>query len=1357
MRAGGDRDCISSQEERAVELANKNSFGTVLPFASVNKVSVEGPKCGGNVSNDVYDMITGLHLPLASTRRTTSVVTHEHKAMSDRTRTACGVPDDETGGVDEVTRLHPKRGDLIGATPRDCHSAMAITNGTKGYDEHEVEKTWVQTPANMKGISTRVSNGYDENENDDGHAVEERRHGGLEEDLPSRIRVDDKRGGRAPHPDMLVCKGNSSEGGSAAHWVTAGEYDEWAGASDESEHERVVLLTSVNEDEIEYHQEVDKDHDEDEEEKENDVVESNKGVSMIEDKENEEVCVVANIATKVVEKPWMTVNVIINGVEMTAIHDTGAEVSVIQSAWAKKTQLKIEKAELPSRILNPNGEEFRCDGVAVEKILIGGQPRRVTLVVVEDIDIPLILGQDFLQEHEVTLNCGQGAVWYGQELIPTLPVKKKSKKIYRATNGVGLALEEHLSLAKGQIAVVKCALLENTTRWSKGWTWIVEPFEKLERELGIAIPTALVEFRGDGKIFLGIANLSESTVTMQSGMVIARLRTLAQDVTVNSIKSTKESQDQQDMEVPTQPIDAERLSKFAETIDLKLKDNEMLDEKQKEDYKAMMLRHIDVLSAEKLGTVKNTVFDINVEGATPVRHKDRRWSQPELAIMKKEIETLTKMGLIEPADGEWASRLVMVTKKDGSTRVCVDFRAVNKLCKMDAYPSPSVEGTLDQLSGACWFTSFDAEKGYYQVAMTERAKEVSAFRCPFGYFRFTKMPFGMKNAGATFQRMMDMVLRGLSWKCCMVFVDDVVVYSRSWEEHLRDVDLVLTKFREFGITLNLKKCMLALNQLPFLGHIISPQGISPDPAKVKAVKDFIRPFSVVGLRSLLGMAGQLRKFVKNYALIVRPLNAMLANSKASAWKAGTVWTQVELEAFEKLKEALSDETILIHPDFEQPFMLWCDASVEGAGAVLTQHKDGDARPVAYASSVFNKAQRNYSTTQREGLAVVWAVAHYRPYIHGSPTIVVTDHSALTWILSLKEPSARLARWTMALMDYDLTFIHRPGKGNAIADALSRIKSREMGVDPEEVAQSIDPVVVGTVRSVMTPKTKLKTHGLGGADMDTWKKAQRTDPSWGPMIKFLEDDELPQDEKQARWISVRSDEFTILNGLLVKVKLTTKDGASDSDTVLVVPRTMSGRVMNRFHDDKAEGGHLGFTRSYAKIKEAYWWPRMYHDIKGWITSCVRCQSIGKTGTQKATIGGHVVGENPFDCIAMDLLAMPESWAGNKYVLVVMDYATRYAIAAPVKDKTAKTVAAALLQHVLLIHGPARRLLSDNGKEFKNVVVAELCRLTNMARVFTSPYHAQCDGMNTLSHKMLPLEVTFQIRNFLPYRNILPTDA
>ena len=764
-------------------------------------------------------------------------------------------------------------------------------------------------------------------------------------------------------------------------------------------------------------------------------------------------------------KNGLDVKVTLKGVSITAMHDTGAEVSVIRMDWAARTGVKILPMEPTLKVLNPNGVSLISLGVVHEKLLIGEKERSCSLIVVADIDVPMLLGQDFLEEHQVTLNCGQGIVWYANERIPTVPVKRQVRKRYRATNGVGLAIEEALSLNPGQVATVRCMVMENTQRWCPGWAWVVDPIGSVHG-MGAVVPDALVEYHDDEGMVLAVMNLSEERISMKRHTLVGKLRTIPLEAKIRSVQAIGSVP-----ELTT--TTTESRAKFKDVVQEKFLKNENLTEQQKEEFLHLLLKYQDVLYAEHLGTVKSALFDINVDGAKPIRQRDRRWSQVELAVMKREIETLTKLGLIEPASGEWASRIVMVTKKDGSIRMCVDFRAVNQLCKMDAYPTPLVERTLDQLNGSCWFTSFDAEKGYYQVAMKERAKEISAFRCPFGYFHFTKMPFGMKNAGATFQRMMDMVLKGLAWQCCMVFVDDVVVYSKTWEEHLRDVEQVLQKFKECGITLNLKKCLLAQNQLPFLGHVVSKEGIKPDPSKVKAVKDFQRPSTVTELRSFLGMTGQLRKFVKDYAMIARPLNGMLAEARTPVWRGGSTWTKEECEAFEKLKEVVTDEAMLAHPNFELPFVLWCDASDYGTGAVLTQEVEGVSRPIAYASGVLNKAQRNYSTTQREGLAVVWATAHFRAYIHGIPTVVVTDHSALTWILSVREPTSRLARWAMALMDYDLTFIHRPGKSNVIADALSRLKSRDGSQEnPEENGEALEPVFVGRVRATGNPRTKI---------------------------------------------------------------------------------------------------------------------------------------------------------------------------------------------------------------------------------------------------------------------------------------------
>jgi hypothetical protein len=254
--------------------------------------------------------------------------------------------------------------------------------------------------------------------------------------------------------------------------------------------------------------------------------------------------------------------------------------------------------------------------------------------------------------------------------------------------------------------------------------------------------------------------------------------------------------------------------------------------------------------------------------------------------MKEQIDMLQKMGMIEESDSDWASRLVLVTKKDGSTRVCVDYREVNKLTKRDAYPAPQIEQTLDQLRRAKHFSSLDGEKGYYQVKMTNHAKEVTAFRSPFGLFQFTRMPFGVTNAPAVFQRLMDKVLRGLTWKCCMVYLDDVVIYSESWEEHLHHLDLVLQRIGDANITLNAKKCDIAQSSLKFLGHVVSEEGIKPDGDRATAIQGIETPTDVTGVRSFLGMTNQFRKFIRSYADMARPLNAVATEANRPQWKAG---------------------------------------------------------------------------------------------------------------------------------------------------------------------------------------------------------------------------------------------------------------------------------------------------------------------------------------------------------------------------------------------------------------------------------------------------------------------------------------
>jgi hypothetical protein len=277
--------------------------------------------------------------------------------------------------------------------------------------------------------------------------------------------------------------------------------------------------------------------------------------------------------------------------------------------------------------------------------------------------------------------------------------------------------------------------------------------------------------------------------------------------------------------------------------------SENVTDTQKQQFESLLRSFREILVADKLGEVNVIQFDMDVGGAEPIRQKDRRWTHKELVAMKEHIEKLTKSGLIEPSSSPWASKLVLVTKKDGSIRMYVDYRGVNKLCRRDAYPPPQVELTLNQLGKAKYFSSLDAESGYNQVPMTKRAKEISAFRCPFGFFEFGKMPFGLMNAGAVFQRMMGMVLHDLIWKICMVYVDDIIVYSETWEDHMEHLKKVFGAVKQSELTLNFKKCELARSELLYLGFRISSDGVKPNPDKVAAIKHFATPQSATQVRS----------------------------------------------------------------------------------------------------------------------------------------------------------------------------------------------------------------------------------------------------------------------------------------------------------------------------------------------------------------------------------------------------------------------------------------------------------------------------------------------------------------------------
>ena len=432
-----------------------------------------------------------------------------------------------------------------------------------------------------------------------------------------------------------------------------------------------------------------------------------------------------------------------------------------------------------------------------------------------------------------------------------------------------------------------------------------------------------------------------------------------------------------------------------------------------------------------LGWTNVVTHAIDTGDSQPIRQPLRRHPPAHLDAIQHHVASMLEQGVIEPSKSPWASNVVLVKKNDGTLRCCIDYRQVNSATKKDAYPLPRTDMCLDAMAGARWFSTFDLRSSYHQVAMEPKDANKTAFICREGQFRFKTMPFGLCNAGATFQRLMDMVMAGLAFDVCLVYLDDVIVFSATMEEHFVRLRSVLSRLREAGLS---AKCRLLQRHVCFLGHVVSESGVGTDPEKVMAITEWPVPTNLREVRSFVGLCCYYRRFVKGFAEISSPLHAL--TKKGEVFR----WTDECQEAFEKLKVALTTAPVLAMPDEEGKFTLDTDASNFAIGAVLSQVQGGQERVVAYASRKLSKAEANYSTTRKELLSVVNFVKYYKHFLLGRPFTIRTDHAALQWLRRISEPVGQQARWIGFLEEFEFDIVHRPGVRHTNADARTHAPS-----------------------------------------------------------------------------------------------------------------------------------------------------------------------------------------------------------------------------------------------------------------------------------------------------------------------------
>ena len=730
-----------------------------------------------------------------------------------------------------------------------------------------------------------------------------------------------------------------------------------------------------------------------------------------------------------------------------------------------------------------------------------------------------------------------------------------------------------------------------------------------------------------------------------------------------------------------------------------------------------------------------------LQNAKPAQAHPRKTSAAGEAFKAATEQGFLEMGLCEPAlSGEWTSAVHLARKKDGEFRYTVDMRDVNKAIVKYAYPLPKCQDLIDELAYAQFFTTFDAKSGYWQFPLAKKSRKYTAFRSVrHGLLQWCRLPQGLAVSAAEFQRRMELILRGLTFDFCLCYIDDIVVYSKTWEEHMAHIGKVLDRLRDANVTINLRKSLFAQTQVYYLGFQVGKDGLRPDKKLLEKISNFSGPLDYEQARSFLGTTQLYRRFIYRYSDVCKPIRDAINAStgdKGKEIKNTFKWTDECSEALKTLQEKLSSEPVHRLPRPDEPYYMFTDASKYAIGCVLCQ-KEGDDYVIVLCDSVVLPKRKYWNTTEGEAFAVVHFTHKFAHYVdNGQEFTVFTDHTAVQHALDNPSANAKLTRWGLSLLPFrDRMFIqHWPG---AImpADFFSRHPNllKQPGVEgPGEryrltlVLDSGDNASSEGAETSVEPIDPDVIRAIRPEDQFEWIKAiiadeQRTCESIGEIhdlvTRGVEPHAWPASvAKHLRKGHFRLDEDGVLHF---------EDKAHIRRQV--VPASLRLFIMSMSHDAPM-AAHFKNDRFFGSVEKLFWWPKMRQDLVDWQASCEICQLNDRSHSKRKGDYKSVVVTEPMSFTAMDLVGpLPLSHDGNRYILVFTDYFTRWVEVVPIKDKKAETIARAFFSIVACRWGAPLRLLTDNGKEFTSKFMQELHVLLGTEHLLTTPYHPEADGM------------------------------
>ena len=639
------------------------------------------------------------------------------------------------------------------------------------------------------------------------------------------------------------------------------------------------------------------------------------------------------------------------------------------------------------------------------------------------------------------------------------------------------------------------------------------------------------------------------------------------------------------------------------------------------EVREFLMKNVDLFVSPNnpLGLTHLVQHEIHTDDAVPIRQPLRRMSPAHREIVDKEVQKMLEEGIIQESASAWSSPVVLVKKKGSDTpRFCVDFRAVNEVTRKDAYALANIQDCLDTLKGARYFATMDLASGFWQISVAPEHREKTAFPTRRGLFEFRRMAFGLANGPSTCQRLMEQVLRGLQWKSCLVYLDDVIVWGCSFQETKQRLQEVLDRLRAAGLKIKPSKCRFFQTEVVFLGHVIGRDGVACDHEKIEADRDWPVPKNPKQVRSFLGLAGYYRRFIVGFSEMAAPLTRLTKKNEPFFW-------EVDCQrAFKALKQSLISAPVLGYPseDPSDRFILDTDASDTAIGCVLSQLQDGEEKVIAYGSKMLSASQRCYCVTYKELLAVVEFVRHYRHYLMGRRFLLRTDHSSLRWLLGFKDSGEGLiGRWLARLAVYDFEIEHRAGKSHSNADALSRVEykpkrrcDRQRCPDcaRDKEGSSVQAALVCPVEVALELSAEADQSWLPVWSKEELKDSQEEDPALCQILTWLKESrrpsrtELLQHSPEVRAYMGRWNDFVIQEGVLyIDVPLAAPQ--VQSSLRLVAAPVIRRKLFELLHNAPL-GGHLGRVKTLDMISQRFYWPGCRKDVEDWLQQCDDCAQV-----------------------------------------------------------------------------------------------------------------------------------------------------